>query len=233
MVRNFHGEESLVFHNETNNHKLAKKRSSKVTFECDFPVSIHDLLTPSEAHWAANPIAPSPCSDPKSPDASGLEEEDETVLTVSDLVALGQMVGRKLNEDDVEHILSQCKDQNDLLDFPQLIEKMEVMTHELQPCTKSELKQAFKIIDQEGKGFITIKQIREMAEKIMPSICSEELESLFDDTLLGEDDSPLRGKNNDDSQKNNGKTQIKDSGDHKNGEGKINAESFIQFIQML
>ena len=90
-----------------------------------------------------------------------------------------------------------------------------------------------QIIDQEGKGFITIKQIREMAEKIMPSICSEELESLFDDTLLGEDDSPLRGKNNDDSQKNNGKTQIKDSGDHKNGEGKINAESFIQFIQML
>ena len=78
-----------------------------------------------------------------------MEEEDETVLTVSDLVALGQMVGRKLNEDDVEHILSQCKDQNDLLDFPQLIEKMEVMTHELQPCTKSELKQAFKV----GKHF--------------------------------------------------------------------------------
>ena len=69
---------------------------------------------------------------------------DDT-LTVGDLMSLGHMMGRKFSHDDLQHILSQCSDEQDLLDFPDLLNKMQIMTDDLQPCSRSELKQAFKV----------------------------------------------------------------------------------------
>ena len=79
--------------------------------------------------------------------SSGWEDSflDDELVRIEDLLSVANIIGRQYSKDYLREKLSECKIDDSTLDFPKLLEKLEELSRDFDPCAHAMLQKAFKV----------------------------------------------------------------------------------------
>lgn len=97
--------------------------------------------------------------------------------------AILKMMGVKINSKELEEIIAETdEDGSGQLEFEEFAElSAKFLIEEDQEALRKELKEAFRIYDREGVGYITNDILREILREIDPTLTEDNLDSIVEE----------------------------------------------------
>ncbi|XP_037773497.1 troponin C-like [Penaeus monodon] len=101
----------------------------------------------------------------------------ETVSTIL------RMMGVKISEKNLQEVIAETdEDGSGMLEFEEFVElAAKFLIEEDEESLKAELKEAFRIYDKEGNGYITTDTLKEILKELDNRLTSEELDGIIEE----------------------------------------------------
>ncbi|XP_047480434.1 troponin C-like [Penaeus chinensis] len=101
----------------------------------------------------------------------------ETVSTIL------RMMGVKISEKNLQEVIAETdEDGSGMLEFEEFVElAAKFLIEEDEESLKAELKEAFRIYDKEGNGYITTDTLKEILKELDSRLTNEELEGIIEE----------------------------------------------------
>ncbi|XP_027224161.1 troponin C-like [Penaeus vannamei] len=101
----------------------------------------------------------------------------ETVSTIL------RMMGVKISEKNLQEVIAETdEDGSGMLEFEEFVElAAKFLIEEDEESLKAELKEAFRIYDKEGNGYITTDTLKEILKELDNRLTNEELDGIIEE----------------------------------------------------
>lgn len=112
------------------------------------------------------------------------DPEDKGQIDHADVIQILEILGQKLDDKAVKALIKEVdKGNTGKLDFKQFCKLASrfVEVDEDVPVLMSELKEAFRIYDKEGKGYITVATLRGILKELDDKLSAKELDMIIEE----------------------------------------------------
>ena len=112
------------------------------------------------------------------------DSEDQGFIEHADVIQILEILGQKLDDKTVNGLIKEVdKGDSGQLDFKQFcrLASRFVEVDEDGPVLMGELKEAFRIYDREGKGYITVDTLRGILQELDDKLSSQDLDMIIEE----------------------------------------------------
>ncbi|KAI8128499.1 isoform 1, Troponin C [Lucilia cuprina] len=112
------------------------------------------------------------------------DPDDKGVIEHADVIQILEILGQKLDDKAVKALIKEVdKGNSGKLDFKQFCKLASrfVEVDEDGPVLMGELKEAFRIYDREGKGYITVATLRGILKELDDKLSAKELDMIIEE----------------------------------------------------
>ncbi|XP_064085588.1 troponin C-like isoform X1 [Macrobrachium nipponense] len=114
---------------------------------------------------------------------NSFDTEDQGFITTDTVGVILKMMGIKISSRELDEIIKEAdEDGSGQLEFEEFVElSAKFLIEEDQEALKKELKEAFRIYDREGVGYITNDILREILREIDSTLTEENLDCIIEE----------------------------------------------------
>jgi len=114
---------------------------------------------------------------------NSFDTEDQGFITTDTVGVILKMMGIKISTRELEEIIKEAdEDGSGQLEFEEFVQlSAKFLIEEDQEALKKELKEAFRIYDREGVGYITNDILREILREIDPTLTEDNLDCIIEE----------------------------------------------------
>jgi len=114
---------------------------------------------------------------------NSFDTEGEGSITAETVGVILRMMGVKISEKNLQEVIAETdEDGSGLLEFEEFAElAAKFLIEEDEEALKAELKEAFRIYDKDGEGFITTDVLREILREIDQKLTEEDLDGIIEE----------------------------------------------------
>ncbi|XP_064085615.1 troponin C, isotype gamma-like [Macrobrachium nipponense] len=111
------------------------------------------------------------------------DTEKQGFITADTVATILRMMGVKISEKNLAEVITDtAKDGSGQLEFPQFVDlAAKFLIEEDEEALKAELREAFRIYDKEGNGFITTDVLREILQEIDNKLTPADLDGIIEE----------------------------------------------------
>ncbi|XP_066981496.1 troponin C, isotype gamma-like [Macrobrachium rosenbergii] len=111
------------------------------------------------------------------------DTEKQGFITADTVGTILRMMGVKISEKNLAEVIAETdEDGSGQIEFEEFIElSAKFLIEEDEEALKAELKEAFRIYDKEGNGFITTEVLREILSEIDNKLTPEDLDGIIEE----------------------------------------------------
>jgi len=104
-------------------------------------------------------------------------------ITAETISTIMRMMGVKISEKNLQEAIAETdEDGSGLLEFEEFVElAAKFLIEEDEEALKAELKEAFRIYDKEGNGYITTDVLRELIRELDNRLTEEDLDGIIEE----------------------------------------------------
>ncbi|XP_063593401.1 troponin C-like [Penaeus indicus] len=104
-------------------------------------------------------------------------------ITSETIATIMRMMGVKISEKNLQEAIAETdEDGSGLLEFEEFVElSAKFLIEEDEEALKAELREAFRIYDKEGNGFITTDVLKEILAELDPRLTPADLENIIEE----------------------------------------------------
>ncbi|XP_066981498.1 troponin C, isotype gamma-like [Macrobrachium rosenbergii] len=114
---------------------------------------------------------------------NSFDTEDQGFITTDTVGVILKMMGIKISSRELDEIIKEAdEDGSGQLEFEEFVQlSAKFLIEEDQEALKKELKEAFRIYDREGVGYITNDILREILREIDPTLTEDNLDCIIEE----------------------------------------------------
>jgi len=111
------------------------------------------------------------------------DTEKKGYITIDTVSAILKLMGIKISEKNLAEVVAETdEDGSGQLEFEEFVElSAKFLIEEDEEALKAELREAFRIYDKTGEGFITTDILKEILSEIDNKLTSEDLDSIIEE----------------------------------------------------
>jgi len=111
------------------------------------------------------------------------DTENQGYITADTVATILRMMGVKISEKNLAEVIAETdEDGSGQLEFEEFVElSSKFLIEEDEEALKAELREAFRIYDKDGEGFITTDVLREILSEIDNKLTSEDLDGIIEE----------------------------------------------------
>jgi len=111
------------------------------------------------------------------------DTEKKGYITIDTVSAILKLMGIKISEKNLAEVVAETdEDGSGQLEFEEFVElSAKFLIEEDEEALKAELREAFRIYDKTGEGFITTDVLKEILSEIDNKLTSEDLDCIIDE----------------------------------------------------